>query len=478
MVDVVIIRPISHSWDEEKYMRYITIPQGPLHLASTLVKNGYSVKIIDEVVEDDAEGELRKALQENPICVGISTMTGVQIKNGLKFAEIVKDSSDIPVVWGGAHPTILPMITLEDPMVDIVVYGEGENSFVELVGALKRGKSISDIKGICYKDAGKLYKNEPAEPVDYDKLPSLPYHLINMEKYITSVKKRKITRYFAVFTSRGCPHRCAFCYNSIAKSKWRGKSIDKVVNEIKFLIEKYGIDGISFAEDYFFPEPRRITELCNKIIESKLIITYRAGGTRVDDILRLDDSILELMKKAGFDHFGIGVESGSDRILKCTNKKITVEQIYQANRRIRKHGFAVTYNFMSAFPGETMADFIETLKMILALFKSTEDIIYPIEGPVYYIPFPQTAMYDEVIGLGFKPPEGFRDWMTYDCNIAEMITWVNEGLLAFMKEARGVVNELNKKFTGENAKIHPADYEPLEEIIERGSLCLMGENRG
>ena len=83
MVDVVIIRPISHSWDEEKYMRYVSIPHGPLHLASTLVEKGYSVKIIDEVVEDDAEGELKKALRENPICVGISTLTGVQIKNGL-----------------------------------------------------------------------------------------------------------------------------------------------------------------------------------------------------------------------------------------------------------------------------------------------------------------------------------------------------------------------------------------------------------
>lgn len=475
MVDVVIIRPISFSYYEGQYMRYLSIPHGPLHLASTLVEKGYSVKIIDEIVEDDAEGELRKALSENPICVGISTMSGVQIKNGLKFAEMVKDSYAIPVVWGGAHPTMLPMSTLEDPMVDIVVYGEGENSFVELVSALKRRKTIGDIKGICYKAKGKLYENKPAEPVDYDTLPSLPYHLINMERYITSVEKRKITRYFELFTSKGCPHRCAFCWNSIIKDKWRGKSIDKIVNEIKFLVENYGIDGITFAEDYFFPEPRRIMELCEKIIEKKLVITYRAGGTRVDDICRLDDSLLALMKKAGFDHFSIGAESGSDRILKYTNKRITVEQIYQANRRIKKYGFAVTYNFMAALPSETIIDFVETLKLILGLLKSNEDIVYPIAGPVYYTPFPQTVLWDVIIRTGFKSPESFRDWMTCDLNSVGMTTWVSEELLALVEEARGVVNELNKKFIGENAIISPADYKPLEEMIERGVTMSEGK---
>ncbi len=475
MADVVIIRPISQSWDKEKYMMDVSIPHGPLHLASTLVEKGYSVKIIDEVVEDDAEGELRKALQENPICVGISTVAGVQIKNGLRFAKIVKDSSDTPVVWGGAHPTILPMSTLEDPMVDIVVYGEGENSFVELVSALEKGKTLSGIKGICYKEQGKLYENEPAEPVDYDTLPQLPYHLLNMERYITFVKKRKITRYFEVITSKGCPHRCTFCTHSLAKVKWKKKSIDKVVNEIKFLVENYGIDGIAFVEDYFFPEPRRIAELCEKIIENKLVITYRAGGIKVDDMCRLDDSLLALMKKAGFDHFSIGVESGSDRILKYTNKKITVEQIYQAIRRIKKYGFAVTYNHMTAFPGETIIDFVETLKIILAEFKSTEDVIYPVAGPVYYTPLPQTVLYNEIIRLGFKQPETFRDWMTYDVDTVGMIAWVSEELLAFVKEARGVVNELNKKFTGENAIISPADYEPLEEMIERGLTMSEGK---
>lgn len=475
MADVVIIRPISFSYYEGQYMRYISIPHGPLHLASTLVEKRYSVKIIDEIVEDDAEGELRKALNENPICVGISTMSGVQIKNGMKFAEVVKDSYDIPVVWGGAHPTMLPMSTMEDPIVEIVVYGEGENSFVELVSALEKRKTLSDIKGICYKEKGKLYKNEPAEPVDYGTLPNLPYHLINMERYITSVHKRRITRYFEVFTSKGCPHRCAFCSNSIIKDKWRGINIDKVVSEIEFLIENYSIDGITFAEDYFFPEPKRIAELCKKIIEKKLVITYRAGGTRVDDICRMDDSLLELMKMAGFDHFSIGVESGSDRILEYTNKKITVEQIYQANRKLRKYGFAVTYNFMATFPGETIADFVETLKMILSLLKSNEDIVYPIAGPVYYTPFPQTVLWDEIMRMGFKPPKSFRDWMTCDLNSSEMTTWVSEELLAFVEEARGVVNELNKKFIGENAIISPDDYKPLEEMIERGTTMSEGK---
>ena len=121
MSDIILIRPISHSWDDEGYMRYVTIPHGLLHLAAPLIKNGYDVKIIDEVVEKDARAILKEELAKNPLCVGISSMTGAQLANGLKFSEFIKENSNIPVIWGGSHPTILPRETLEDPLVDIVV---------------------------------------------------------------------------------------------------------------------------------------------------------------------------------------------------------------------------------------------------------------------------------------------------------------------------------------------------------------------
>lgn len=101
MLDVILIRPISHSWDPESYMRYVTIPHGPLTLAAHLVAKGISVKIIDEVIEVDAQNTLMEYLKEYPVCVGISTMSGKQIENGIRFAAIVRRfDKNIPIIWG------------------------------------------------------------------------------------------------------------------------------------------------------------------------------------------------------------------------------------------------------------------------------------------------------------------------------------------------------------------------------------------
>ena len=474
MTDVIIIRPISHSWSEELYMRYVTIPHGPLHLAAPLVESGYNVKIIDEVVEDNAENELRKNLKKNPICVGISSMTGMQIKNGLKFAEIVRDENEnLPIIWGGAHPTILPITTLDDPLVDIVVCGEGEKTFPDLVSCLEKEKSLKDVSGIYYKDNGNYITNQKRCLMNLDDIPELPYHLIKMEVYITSIKKRGINRYFEIHTSRGCPYGCAFCYNSVHNKKWRTKSAERILENLKFLIHNYGIDGITWEDEIFSFSKERITNICNGIIDEGIDIKLRAG-VRVDHFSNFQNSFIELMKKAGFIHFGFGVESGSEKILRYINKHITIKQIHDVVKKVKENGFLATYNFMTGFPNETAEDFAETLKLIHQIFKSNQNMLYPVSGPSFYTPFPETKLYYEALDLGFIPPNTFREWAKFDYNNMEM-PWVNKNFSQIMYKAKHVVADLNQKFIGEDARIDSTDYKPLEEMIRMCSSIKNSE---
>ena len=466
MPEVILVRPLSHDRDERSYMRFITIPHGPLTLAAHLIDKGISVKIIDEVAEIDAEHTLKECLKEYPVCVGISTMTGKQIQNGLRFASIVRKFDDtIPLVWGGAHPTIVPLMTLKDPLVDIVVFGEGDISFPILVQRLKDHQEYTDIKGICCKtNNGEVIKNAPADRCNLNGIPRLPYHLIHMEEYIRGIKKKYISRYFEVVSSRGCPFKCSFCSNSIEQSSYTKRDAQNIVSEIEYLTNEYHIDGIGFGDENFILDKQRIIEICNELIKLNSRLFIRAGG-RVDLFSKLDDSTLNLMKQAGFYHFGFGVESGSQRTLDMIRKGITLEQVYDVIHKINRFGFMATYNFMGGLPHEELSEYKKTLELIYYIFQHSRNIVYPVNGPGYYTPFPGTVSFEEVVKLGYLPPTTFREWAELDYNNAEM-PWLNKQFRHFLRKSKQIVNEINEKSIGDASIITNKDLHPLKEIMQ------------
>lgn len=461
MADVIIIRPISRRPSDPRHRGQIRLPHGLLHLGASLIKKGFSVKLIDDIAEENSECLLINELKKNPICVGISSLTGIQIKNGLKFAGVVRENSSIPIVWGGTHPTVMPIKTTEDPLVDITVYGEGDETFPELVDTLKRNGSLKDIEGICYKKDGRMILNSPRHITNLDEVPLLPYHLIDMEKYLV-LPKRKINRYFEVISSKGCPFRCRFCQNPTYSHIWRYKSIPKIIDEVKYLVENYKIDGITFLDDDFCVSRKRVVNLCKEIIKEKFNIIIRTSA-RVDQLAKFDDNTWSALKEAGFDHFGIGIESGSQRLLDYIQKDITIKQIHLANEKLKKYGFAMTYNFMVGFPTESYLDYLKTLELIRYLFWSNRKIIYPINTFNLYTPYPGTSLYDEIARKGFRLPETFRDWANIDFRHNDL-PWIKPELKEFIPKFEGIINDLNKKFIGEEAGITKSDFTPLDDL--------------
>lgn len=179
MAEVILFRP-NFSKTGIKESRP---PAGLLYVSAPLVKHGYEVAIIDQSVEDHWRERLLDELNAKTLGVGITCLTGHMISGGIKIAELVRQYSGCPVVWGGVHPSLEPDTTIASEHVDIIVSGEGEETALELVGALQENRALEDIDGIIFKKNGAIHRTRPRAMYDLNNLPPLPFHLVDFSKY-------------------------------------------------------------------------------------------------------------------------------------------------------------------------------------------------------------------------------------------------------------------------------------------------------
>ena len=190
-------------------------------------------------------------------------------------------------------------------------------------------------------------------------------------------------------TSRGCPYNCSYCATSIWERKTRYRSIDNVMQEIRFVIEKYGAKQFTFKDDSFTVNRKRVVEFCEKLIKEGFGISWDCN-TRVNLV---DEEMLRLMKKAGCTSIKVGIESGSERILKLMSKNITFEQCGEAAKLFRKVGIHWTGYFMMGLPSETREDIYQTLKFMKELNPDYASLSV-------YEPFPGTGLFEKGVENG------------------------------------------------------------------------------
>lgn len=445
MSDVILFFPKL----EEKDV--VLLPASVLMVAAPLVKAGYKVKIIDQRVVRDWKKTLLDEIKKEPLAFGVSALTGKQILNGLKASKLVKENSDIPVVWGGVHPSLLPHQTLENEYIDWVVVGEGEETFLELVEALSKKKSDFDksvevglqhVKGLGYKDKGKIILNPQRDFVGLDKLSEIPYHLVDVENYIEkkSFATGKPGRDIALYTSRGCPHRCGFCYNKEFNSRrWRGKSAENVVGDMKKLIQDYKIVAFNIEDDEFFVDIERARKICELIIEENLNIEIFTS-CRVNYVANnMDDEYLNFLYRAGFRTLAFGVESGSKRILELMHKDITIEQVFETIRKLRNVGINSKYYFMAGFPTGTIKDLYKTTDLIQKMKQLDPQIRIPAWR--VFTPYPGTDLYKLAAKEGWQPPKNLEEWASYDFNTVRM-PWAKGKKKRIIKNVSFLINYL------------------------------------
>jgi len=397
------------------------IPFSLLAVGTPLQKAGYKVMILDERVEDT--NFIKKKIDENlsdTLMIGMTCMTGSPIKHALSMAKYIKSKNEeIPIVWGGFHPSLLPEQTIQNELVNIIVKGHGMETIIELANALSSNKPLDGIKGIVYKSNNDV-RYTPDRPFS-DKFAEINYDLIDAEKYITNYYGM---RWIDYLSSYGCPHRCSFCSISFLYGhRWWSLPAKKVVDDWEYLTKKYNVTGIRLSDDNFYVNKQRIEEICDEIIKRGLKIKWEAM-TRASYVAGYSDEFLEKLKKAGLFLFVFGMESGLEGVLEKIKKDTTVEENLKAIRRCKEHSIEASSTFMVGFPFETdkdvsdLLDFFDNVHSLNPKFKMMLCI---------YGPGPNTELYNETVKkYGIKPKTleewGSFDWGSYDYNQTPYIT--------------------------------------------------------
>lgn len=342
--------------------------------------------------------EIRNTLlMFKPDMVGVSVMTNLY-GTAIKVSVLSKEfNPNIKIVWGGPHPTIQSNEVLQNDFVNFVIRGEGELTLVELCHALVNGaNTFSQIKGLSYKKNGEIVHNQPRELIsNLDELPPPAKDLSLYPKLYSPAHMGDM------ITSRGCPFKCAFCSaQNIWGRKVRFISVEKTINEIRDVCEKYNTKDFFFWDDTFTVDRQRTLELCQKLIDERLNISWGCT-TRVDAV---DNELLKMMKRAGCNIIDFGIESGSERMLKLIKKNITLEQITKAVRLARRHKIDLRFFFMIGFPEETKEDIKQTKDLIRAL--NSRIIIFSI-----FTPHPGSELYNQVVESGLLPRN--PDWSQF-----------------------------------------------------------------
>jgi len=366
----------AERYNKEKIEFYGFPPIGILYLATYLAENNFDVSILDQFARGySIERTLEWIKREDPDILGFSTITTAG--TGITSAEIarrVKEeiNPNVKILFGNYHATFNDFRILNKyPYIDACIRGEGENTLLEVAEKIEKRKGFEDIRGVTYRDNGRIIKNDDRPLIEnIDILPFPNRGLLGNVEYKNKVEglDLSIGKFSSMASSRGCAFKCSFCSSSMFWGKWRPRSPKNIIQELSFL-EEQGYTNLLWVDDNFTLNEKRLMELSVLVKKEKLDFNWMAEGRVTQSSIEL----LSAMKQMGCKILSFGVESGSQRILDWYNKNINLKQVYDAIKNSNKVGIdMILANFIVGAPIETRREIDETLNFSLKL-----DIDFP-----------------------------------------------------------------------------------------------------
>lgn len=435
---ILLVFPTITIYDGDPSIPGPSPPLGLGYIASVLERAGYNVKILDALAMGinkigRENGKTRYGLTDeeiltnishfNPDIVGITSMFSAYASDGHSIAKLVKNyNPKILVVMGGAHCSIKPEWTLKDKNVDIVVIGEGEYTFLELVTTFVEKKDISKISGTAVRIDNRVFINKSRPYIEnLDEVPFPARHLMPMSVYLKNSKSKSeyVMRYpsTTLVTSRGCPGICVYCsIHSLWGHKWRERSPKNVIDEVEFLVKRYGVREIHFLDDNIAASKKRLDEICDEIIKRKLDIKWTAPNGIAHWML--NEKLLNKMKRSGCYRLTFGIESGNLDTRKFIGKKYSLEQAKKIIKYANKIGIWTLCTFIIGFPYEQEDSIKDTIKF--SCDSETDFALFFLLNP-----FPGTPVYQIFKDEGWVDLE--RIFESYDAKI-EDFSWLGKSL--------------------------------------------------
>lgn len=456
---VALVFGPHRTWDAPR-----NFPTGLGILATVLREAGYDVHVVEVKAERlSREAVLGRLAAFDPDVVGFGGLITTYGYAKWLTGALKRWRPDLPVIVGGGLGSSVPELILRRMPVDAVVIGEAEDTILDLLPALVANEGLDGVAGIAYREGDEvpahgmpggtaLRKTTVAEtaapaPVceplpgvrftaprppirDLDRLPFPAWDLFPMEEYL----KHPVVglgRDMDLVSSRGCPHRCTYCFQVFGR-RFRARSAEHIVEEIRLLHSRYGLDFVSFQDDCFVVDKPRVYAFCDLLDRSGLRIKWSCCG-RVNLV---EADLLARMKSAGCVSVNFGIESGSQTMLDRMKKGVTVEQARAAVRLVRAAGMRCPTSFMLGAPGETRQTAWETVRFC-------QDLAIPLSALMLTTPYPGTPLYDEVKAAGrIADEEAFveslGDCVDFTINLTEM---TDGELLALRDEMLRTIRE-------------------------------------
>lgn len=405
------------------------MPLGILYIAAVLRETGHNVEIIDCDIDGFSVATIiDEILARKPHIVGLTATTPIIDSARAIVGKLKKVKPEIITMLGGYHITALPLQTMEKSEVDYGFYGEGEATVVELVnylaecGLKPEVELLKSIRGLLFRRENEIIANNKRPLIqDLDRIPFPARDLVRNEKYMWSVPAKGMVPVTAITTQRGCPFQCIFCGAQTMFPGMRYHSIQRIVDELKYIVDELHVKHLHFQDDTLTLNRKKVLEMLVAIKENKIVITWE-GYTRANT---LDEELIVKLKDAGLNRLSFGVETGSEKILKAIKKGIPKEAYIEAYRITNKHGIETRCSIIIGHPYETKESIKETIKFVCELecYQAYINIATPYPG-------------SELLELAREGFGGIKllteDWSEYrrygnsvmemnDLNVAELI---------------------------------------------------------
>lgn len=439
----------------------VSIPYSILYLGTYLQANGHPVELIDGLAHsnvDEYENRVKAAAKDASV-VGFSVMT-IHTRDALQLsAKIKKWYPGKKIIWGGIHPTLFPQVVAEHPMIDFVIYGEGEHALLKFADQLKsETPDWSQVPGLSYKKDGKVVANRFGRTLSFDQLPRPDYSLLTPFDQYVEEKKADPFKYTDLYlrtsdihAGRGCPYDCTFCINTIYDEpqlrSHRPMSAERIYEEMKWFKDNHGVQKVSLQDELFFLSKPRMERLI-ELLEANPLNMQWASNPRVNyfNNVYISEQTLKRLANVGYDNFALAVESGSDRVIKIFKKNIFRDQAIEAAKLVATEPrIQLSCGFIIGIPGEEIEDMYQTLTLGIEMHNAVNGDIFFI-GPQVFRPYPGAELYNSCVKAGFVPPKTLEDWADMAINPAfgfldpAGLPWLN-------KEKLSAINFIIKYFT-------------------------------
>jgi len=356
----------GHANPVTSFLFYNSAPLGILYIAAMLEREGHEVAVIDAAAELlNVKKTVTRVEEWKPDLIGLGSFT-VTFETCKKLATGLKEAlGDVPIVLGSYHVSLVPEEAMSHAAFDVGVLGEGEHTMLDLVDWAAGRKNLEDVPGIVFRkpEGGVHFTPKRSKFRELDELPFPARHLLPANIYRPVPVDEHAFPKFAMITSRGCPHACAFCQKS--RSGYRSHSAKYIVDEMEHLIRDFGVEDIAFVDSLFCANKKRVQGICDEIIRRG--VHKKVSWTCSSRVEVVDRELLGRMKEAGCWRTRFGVESGSDKVLDFISKGITKEKIRAAITAAHEVGLRPKAFFMVGHMPDTKETILETIEFAKSL---------------------------------------------------------------------------------------------------------------